>query len=129
MSKIKQVIVARKDLQMSPGKLAAQAGHASIGWIVDRIQDKKNGLLYEEDFSDIEKEWMEHSSAKVCLRVDSEHELMELAHKAKRAGLITTIITDAGLTKFNGIPTKTCVGIGPDLSEKIDSITGQLKLF
>jgi peptidyl-tRNA hydrolase len=30
---------------------------------------------------------------------------------------------------FNGVPTKTCIGIGPNESEEIDKVTGHLKLF
>jgi peptidyl-tRNA hydrolase len=31
----KQIIIARKDLNMSPGKLAAQVSHGSIIFILD----------------------------------------------------------------------------------------------
>jgi PTH2 family peptidyl-tRNA hydrolase len=34
-----------------------------------------------------------------------------------------------GKTEFNGVPTKTCLGIGPAKAEKIDKITGDLKLL
>jgi PTH2 family peptidyl-tRNA hydrolase len=36
---------------------------------------------------------------------------------------------DAGLTEFNGVPTKTCIAIGPNWSDEIDEITGHLKLL
>ena len=39
------------------------------------------------------------------------------------------LITDAGLTEFNGVPTKTCLALGPDYPENIDPITGNLKLL
>jgi len=39
------------------------------------------------------------------------------------------VITDNGKTEFGGIPTKTCLALGPDLSEKIDEVTGDLKLL
>jgi len=32
-------------------------------------------------------------------------------------------------TEFHGVPTNTCLAIGPDLAEKIDSITGDLELL
>ena len=38
----KQVIIARKDLNMSPGKLAAQVSHASMAFLTNMI--KKNVL-------------------------------------------------------------------------------------
>lgn len=33
----KQLIIARKDLNMSPGKLAAQVSHASIAFLLEKI--------------------------------------------------------------------------------------------
>ena len=68
-------------------------------------------------------------SAKICVGVDSEQELIDIYNKAKAVGIICSLITDAGLTQFNGTPTKTVVAIGPDESEKIDKITGGLKLL
>ena len=37
-SKSKQVIVIRKDLKMTPGKLAAQVAHASISTILQMME-------------------------------------------------------------------------------------------
>ena len=34
---MRQLIIARKDLQMSPGKLAAQCCHASLAFLADPI--------------------------------------------------------------------------------------------
>ena len=34
---MRQLIIARKDLQMSPGKLAAQCCHASLAFLTDPI--------------------------------------------------------------------------------------------
>jgi len=50
-------------------------------------------------------------------------------NEERETGLPCSIITDAGDTEFHGVPTKTTVGIGPDESEKIDVITGNLKLL
>jgi PTH2 family peptidyl-tRNA hydrolase len=75
------------------------------------------------------KEWMFNGSfAKICCRVDSLHELMEIADKARKAGLEVHVVTDSGKTEFKE-PTVTCLAIGPDTSEKIDPITGHLKLL
>ena len=37
-TKMRQLIIARKDLQMSPGKLAAQCCHASIAFITQQMR-------------------------------------------------------------------------------------------
>ena len=36
---MKQVIIARKDLNMSPGKLAAQVAHASWAFLSNQMRD------------------------------------------------------------------------------------------
>lgn len=35
----KQIIIARKDLDMSPGKLAAQVGHTSMAFLTSELRD------------------------------------------------------------------------------------------
>lgn len=39
------------------------------------------------------------------------------------------LITDGGLTEFGGVPTRTCLGIGPDYDDRIDPVTGDLELY
>ena len=39
-----------------------------------------------------------------------------------------TEIEDEGRTEFKGIPTKTCIAIGPNKAKEIDKITGHLPL-
>jgi PTH2 family peptidyl-tRNA hydrolase len=119
---LKQVIVVRHDLHMRAGKIAAQAAHASISFLTRRIQSGR-------DFTKLQLSWINGSFAKVCLRVESEQELLEIEQKALNAGLECHLITDAGRTEFHGVPTRTCLAIGPDKAEVIDSITGKLKLL
>ena len=73
--------------------------------------------------------WLSGRFTKVVVRVDSEAELLEVYQKAKDAGLPCSLIQDSGATEFHGVPTYTAVAIGPDEAEKIDAITGQLKLL
>ena len=75
------------------------------------------------------QDWINGSFAKVCVKVNSEEELMEIHDKAKEAGLEVHLITDSGRTEFGGVPTRTCLAIGPDEAEKIDNITGELTLL
>jgi PTH2 family peptidyl-tRNA hydrolase len=115
---MKQVIVIRKDLKMRRGKEIAQGSHASMAF------------LLKGDFKRTElTEWLETGQTKVCLQVHSEEELLELDKKAKEMGLTSNIITDAGRTEFGGVPTKTCMAIGPNESDKINEVTGHLKLY
>ena len=123
----KQVIVLRKDLQCRKGKLCVQAAHASLKAILDICTKNDNTLTLQLD--DRLKPWIEGLYKKICVGVNSEHELLDIYANAQAAGLICSIITDSGLTEFNGIPTLTAVAIGPDTSDKIDLVTGHLKLL
>ena len=134
---IKQVIIMRKDLHMRRGKEISQGSHASISFLVEAIKEytsSQAGNLYPEDTSefsltDIQQEWIDGLFTKVCLQVNSEEELLEIHSKALSIGLESHLIQDAGKTEFGGVPTYTCLAIGPDDSEKIDLITGNLKLY
>ena len=111
----KQVIVVRIDLKLGKGKLAAQVAHASVESFL-RTPEKD------------QKKWLSENQKKVVLKVRDERALLEIYEKAKKAGLPSTLIMDAGLTQI--LPgTKTAVGIGPAEEEKIDRITGDLSLL
>lgn len=118
----KQVIVMRKDLNMRRGKEIAQGAHASMAFLSKKVCA---GIL----FSDLEYEWMSGTFTKVCVRVNSEAELLAIEEQAKKEGLQVEVITDSGKTEFGGVPTRTCLAIGPDEAEKIDKITGSLALY
>ncbi|MDA1232996.1 MAG: aminoacyl-tRNA hydrolase [Planctomycetota bacterium] len=126
-AKIKQVICMGHDLKMRRGKQIAQAAHASMSFIRRRLQER--GTVSMNDFSEAERTWLTGVFAKVCCRVDSEEELMAIHDKAVEAGLEIHLITDSGKTEFHGMPTRTCLAIGPNDAEKIDAITGQLQLL
>jgi peptidyl-tRNA hydrolase, PTH2 family len=130
----KMIIVMRKDLNMRKGKMIAQGCHAGLKIFFDRIKTiKPEGIspssLLEISVTPEMLEWVQGLYGKICVSVNSEAELLEIDQKAKEAGLPVTLIEDAGLTEFKGIPTKTCLAIGPDDSEKIDKITGHLPLL
>lgn len=126
----KQVIVMRNDLNMRKGKQIAQGSHSSISFLTKNVIFDKNKLIIDPKIDiEILKSWMDGSFTKICVRVDSEEELLEIYQKAIDCGLPAHLITDAGFTEFHGVPTKTCVAIGPYISEEIDKITGHLKLL
>jgi len=125
--RIKQVIVMRHDLKMRRGKQIAQGAHASMSFICRRLQEA--GSVSLDGLTDAQRAWLTGAFAKVCCRVDSEEELMEIHDKAVEAGLEVHLITDSGRTEFHGQPTQTCLAIGPDEADKIDQITGHLQLL
>ena len=121
---IKQVIIMRTDLNMRKGKMVAQGSHASMKVFFDKMQF--HPVL--GGFTSQMIEWAEGSFAKIVVGVNSLEELLELERKAKESKIPCALITDLGKTEFKE-PTITCLAIGPDESEKIDPITGSLKLL
>ena len=124
---IKQVIVMRHDLKMRRGKQIAQGAHASTSFLTRRLQNKLSICM--NDFTPNEQTWITGSFAKVCVRCNSEQELMAIHNKSIELGLEVHLITDSGRTEFHGQPTRTCLAIGPDEASKIDQVTGHLELL
>jgi PTH2 family peptidyl-tRNA hydrolase len=115
MSELKQVILIRKDLGMSKGKIAAQAAHAAV-----------EATLRSDDR--MVSKWRNSGMKKITLKIESEKELYKYLQEAKDFGLTTALITDAGRTEI-APGTPTCLAIGPENEDKIDSITGKLSNF
>lgn len=112
---MKQVILVRNDLKLPKGKMSAQVAHASVGALVKSHKD------------DIKK-WQDQGQKKVVLKVQDKDELLQYKRKAEDAGLVCSLVIDAGKTVLDP-GTITCLGVGPDKEEKIDTITGKLKMF
>lgn len=127
---MKQILVMRTDLRnteghkVRTGKLIAQGAHASLGAVVSLLLSPGSRLHHRK----LVLEWLAGSFTKICVRVDSEEELLAIFKKAVDADLITCLINDSGRTEFNE-PTITCCAIGPDTDEVLEPITGELKLL
>ena len=119
----KQVIVMRRDLGMRRGKEIAQGAHAAMMWLSLRIRQPGFG------FTEAERLWLAGAFTKVCVRVDSEAELLDVVRAAGAAGVMAHLCVDAGRTEFHGVPTPTCCAVGPDFADRVDPITGHLKLL
>lgn len=124
----KQVLVIRKDLNMRKGKIAAQASHASLGAILGQMKQDGDKLVLDLNDQRLAP-WILGRFKKITVYVNSEQELRDIFEQAKAAGLINSLIEDAGLTEFGGVKTLTAVAVGPDRSDKIDVVTGHLPLF
>jgi PTH2 family peptidyl-tRNA hydrolase len=125
---IKQILVLRKDLGMRKGKMIAQAAHASMKFIIERL-DQIDESNYHFSSSKEEREWMSDKFTKICVSVDSEQELLDLIEKGKASDITVHSIIDSGKTEFHGVPTLTCAAFGPAPEEKLKPITGHLKLL
>lgn len=135
----KQVIVFRKDLLkgehgIRKGKFGGQVAHASTQALLQAFhktvdENGTNTYLLTFDKGSVLDEWLNGLYTKVVVSVNSEAELMAIKERCDAAGLPNALITDAGKTEFNGVPTVTCLGIGPCLAEDVDRITGGLPLL
>lgn len=148
---LKQVIVMRTDLNMRKGKMISQGSHASMKVFFDLMRpvayhhsdESLQMLEYVFDIYQGPKRpgtepvldrremasWKEGAFTKAVVRGDSEEHILDLLEQAIDAGLPNALITDSGKTEFNGVPTKTCIAIGPGKASVIDKITGNLKLL
>ena len=117
MTEIKQVIVVRTDLDMGKGKIAAQVGHACV--LGAEHVRKSNSSWFM-------KWW--NGQEKVVVKVSSLKELEKIRDGAIELALPWSEVTDAGHTQI-APGTTTCISLGPAPEEKIDKITGELKLL
>jgi PTH2 family peptidyl-tRNA hydrolase len=127
----KQVIVIRRDLRMRRGKEIAQGAHAATAWLADKVLETLSTERSVDHvvLSPAEQAWLQSSVRKVTVKVNSEDELVAVYQKALGAGLVVHLITDRGLTEFGGVPTRTCLAVGPDYDDLIDPVTGDLELY
>ena len=131
---VKQAIIWRNDLkEANVGKKMAQAGHAALAALSNIVREKLAETPHGTYSANIEvtpemAHWLLGIFKKVVLKVESEEELLEVYQRAKDAGLTAHLITDSGLTTFDG-PTNTCISVGPNYAEDVDKITGHLKLL
>lgn len=111
------VLVTRQDLQLSKGKLAAQCAHAAADCVLSAKRSNPRTL----------DQYLRKGARKIVCKVPDLISLKQVYSRAKKAGLVCQLVTDAGHTE---IPpgTETVVGIGPGPRGEIDKITGQLSL-
>jgi len=114
----KMVIVTRKNLNLSPGKLAAQVAHAAVACA---LSTKKNNSIWFN-------KWQDEGGKKAVVKTDTEEDFFLLKEKAEKLKISAIIIEDAGHTEIPA-GTKTVLGLGPAPSNIIDQVTGNLPLL
>ena len=122
MTEYKQVIVVRTDVKMGKGKLAAQVAHGAVE-AVFTVLESGNPVWMEWL-----RAWRESGQKKVVVKVSSLDELMRVYREAREQGLPAVVIADAGRTQLEP-GTVTVVAIGPAPSDRVDRVTGKLKLL
>lgn len=112
--------IVRRDLEMPPGKLAAQAGHA----FTDSICKADPEVVKNYRIDSL-------GGSKVVLSAKNEHALIRAYNDALEAGLPCSIVVDRNHIlppHFDGSPVITALGIGPCKHSEAKPITKRYQL-
>lgn len=144
----KQIIIARKDLNMSSGKLSVQVSHASMAFLTCDI--RKNALVttYEKDYwsllkfdRNIYEQWINGSFTKCVLEAKNKNKLLKAVELAEGLGMKENedffLIKDNCYTELDPEEfdendqgrTLTCIGFKPMDAEIIDKIGKKFQLY
>ena len=151
---MRQLIIARKDFNMSAGKLAAQVSHASMAFISHMILhggthkrlsfDTGEIEAYEIDVDiapDVYEQWFSGIFTKTICEAKNRNQLMKAVTMAEELGLKENedyfLIKDNCLTELepeevdeNGVGrTLTCIGFRPLPDDIAHSISKKYQLF
>ncbi|HXY59383.1 MAG TPA: aminoacyl-tRNA hydrolase [Methylocystis sp.] len=111
---MKQVIIINRSLALPPGKMAAQAAHASVAAFLMAGQADKAA-------------WLHEGMPKIVLDAENREQIDSLFQLAQEAGLPAYLVKDAGRTVV-AAGTVTCLGIGPAPARAINAVAGSLPL-
>lgn len=139
----KQIIIARKDLGMSIGKICSQVSHASMAFLSTFIKNNADLDGHIDGYIDecIFHNWINGIFTKVVLEADNRNHLLKAIKMAEELGMVEGedffLIKDNCLTELepeeydeNGIGrTLTCIGFRPMDSEVIDKIGKKYQLY
>lgn len=152
---MRQLIIARKDLKMSSGKLAAQCCHASLAFLTSKMRDansmlhtihpitKKEGYTTEVFLDkDIYEDWICGIFTKTMIcEAKNRNNLMKAVSIAEELGLVEGkdffLIKDSCLTELepeeidkDGVGrTLTCIGFRPLPDDIAHAISRKFHLY
>ena len=116
--KLKMVFVVNHELKMGKGKIAAQVAHAAV----------KATLACGEQDPSLLDAWFKTGQKKICVKGDSAQHLDRLSNQAKKDGILSNKIHDAGHTQIPA-GSFTVLALGPCRDDEVETITGDLKLL
>ena len=139
---MRQLIIARKDLNLSPGKLAAQVSQASMAFLSNWI---RNHMSYDGQvighIDEYTMEWINGVFTKTVCEAKNKFQLMKAVTKAQELGLREGedffLIKDNCLTELepeevdeNGVGrTLTCIGFRPLPDDIAHEISRKYQLY
>ena len=151
---MRQLIIARKDLNMSTGKLAAQVSHASMAFLSHMIREGGLQKRVSLDTEEIERyeimitmdpaiydDWLCGIFTKTICEAKNRNQLMKAVALAEAEGLVENqdffLIRDNCLTELepeeigeDGVGrTLTCIGFRPLPDDIAHAISRKYQLF
>lgn len=151
---MRQLIIARKDLNMSPGKLAAQVSHASMAFLSHIIREGGLQKRVSLDTGEMERyeivitmdpavydDWFCGIFTKTICEAKNRNQLMKAVSLAEEMGLTENqdffLIKDNCLTELvpeeigeDGVGrTLTCIGFRPLPDDMAHAISRKFQLF
>ena len=143
-----QLIIARKDLKMSTGKLTAQVAHAAMAFITRPMREGA-GVVVTDDTVEITcrldretyEEWICGIFTKTVCEARNRNQLMKAVALAEELGLVENedffLIRDACLTELEPEEmdedgtgrTLTCIGFRPLPDEVAHAISRKFQLY
>lgn len=146
---MKQIIIVRKDLNMSKGKMAAQVAHASMAFLTSVMKKNSKISIYNSSYyscrflihKKLYQDWICGSFTKVILEAKNKHQLEKVYKIAEELGLKEGVdyfpIKDNCYTELepeevdeNGVGrTLTCVGFIPLSDETANKISKKYQLY
>ena len=107
-----------KAVKMSPGKAAAQSGHATLGAYRRAMRRCPKAV----------RDWLRIGQMKITVKCPTVEELLALEQRCAAAGLNTYLIRDAGHTEIEP-GSRTVLAVGPAPASALDPFTRHLKPY
>lgn len=150
---MRQVIIARKDLNMSAGKLAAQVSHASLAFLTSHMRDRDNASFFFDTNNnpayhvdvvlskEVYEQWIRGVFTKTICEAKNRYQLEKAITIANELGLNEGtdyfLIKDCCLTELtpeeideNGTGrVLTCIGFKPLPDEIAHKISKKFQLY
>lgn len=155
----KQLIIARKDLQMSPGKLAAQVSHGAMAFLTRNIQATARKVYIDRDpddpniadpyayvteilmNKDMYETWINGIFAKVVCEARNRNHLLKSVEIAQSLGMkegkdyflikdrCLTELTPEEIDEYGIGRTLTCIGFRPLPRDVMEKISKKYQLY
>ncbi len=142
----KQIIIVRKDLNLSPGKLAAQCCHGAMAFLAAQIRE--NARYVQECYmasmafgKELYEEWLDGEFTKCILEAPNKSQLLKAKIKAEEMGMVEgedfflikdnchTELVPEEYDEYGVGRTLTSIGFRPMMKEQIDQIGKKYHLY